>query len=150
MNLGFNLKSPHMECEIRKHFHLAAKQICNLRLQENESVKWTQNWEFLKLTPTLSVSFKRRKTRWDMDHERPTSVSAAEQVQWQTWTQALVLPWPPVANFVPSGWISTENMGLPVKHKNTGQRLLMLVKSQFYWINSNKYGRLTVWIENQW
>lgn len=40
----------------------------------------------------------------------------------------LVLPCPPVANFVPSGWMSTENMGLPVKHKS---QHLIIVKSEF-------------------
>lgn len=30
----------------------------------------------------------------------------------------MVSPCPPVANFVPSGWMSTENMGLPVKHQS--------------------------------
>lgn len=28
-----------------------------------------------------------------------------------------LLPWPPVANLVPSGWISSENIGFPEKEK---------------------------------
>lgn len=33
-----------------------------------------------------------------------------------------VSPWPPVANFVPSGWMSTEKMGLPGGKKKGKKR----------------------------
>ena len=51
----------------------------------------------------------------------------------------LNLPWPPVANREPSGWISMENMGLPALQISTFHKAIQIKSDQTVQINKHTW-----------